>query len=92
MIHHPYGEPMKLSRKNCAFVHAKEGLLYHRCDTNPGSSGSAILTPDFDNPDNTRVVGVHTFGGCNSAQTDFNSGPAMEHLSSLSPAIKALVK
>lgn len=92
MIHHPGGTPMKVSRKNCSFKTEKNGLFYHDCDTNPGSSGSAILVPNYDNPELSRIVAVHTLGGCNSSSTKYNSGPSMKQIVKLSPTIKSMVK
>jgi len=92
MIHHPSATPMKVSLKECAFQRESSGLLEHRCDTESGSSGSAILLPDFEKPENTRVVGVHTLGGCNSSPSSTNSGPSIRYLATLSPLIRSLVK
>jgi len=92
MIHHPMATPMKVSMNNCAFVEEQDGLLSHRCDTESGSSGSALLAPDFDHPENTRIVGVHTLGGCNSSETSFNSGPSMRFLVKLSETLRVHAK
>ena len=92
MIHHPGGKPMTISKENCAFVKEQNGLFYHRCDTNPGSSGSAVLIPDYENPEKSRVVAVHTMGGCNRSESSFNSGPSLRHLVSISPTLKALAE
>lgn len=88
MIHHPGGMPMKASINNCLFEKESEGLLYHSCDTNPGSSGAAIVAPDFDFPEKSRVVGIHAFGGCNSNSTNFNAGPAIRFVSTISKTIQ----
>jgi V8-like Glu-specific endopeptidase len=92
MIHHPSGSPMKVSRKNCSLVEQKSDFISHRCDTQPGSSGAGILVPDFQHPANSRIIGVHTLGGCNQDETDFNSGPAIRHLAETSPLIRSMVK
>ncbi|MCB9254688.1 MAG: trypsin-like peptidase domain-containing protein [Bdellovibrionaceae bacterium] len=92
MIHHPRGVPMRVSLEGCKFKAEEDGLLRHRCDTEPGSSGTGILLPDFENPDNTRVVGVHAFGGCTSAETSTNSGPSIHYLATQSELIRSLVK
>ena len=91
MIHHPGASPMKVSTKDCTFVKESGGLLHHRCDTNPGSSGTGILVPDYENPSESRIVGIHAFGGCSSSSTSTNSGPSIRHLSGLSSQIKALI-
>ena len=92
MIHHPNGSPMRLSLTDCRFVREQDGLLYHSCDTHPGSSGAAIIAPNFEYPERTRIVGVHAFGGCDAAQTNYNSGPAVHYLSTKSNLIQSLVK
>lgn len=92
MIHHPSGTPMKVSSKNCQYKGENDGLMDHRCDTQPGSSGSAIMVPDYQNPEKTRIVGVHTLGGCNEGETAYNSGPSMSHLATISPMLKSLSK
>lgn len=92
MIHHPGGTPMKVSRKNCKFMGESNGLISHSCDTNPGSSGSAVLIPDYDKPENSRVVAVHVLGGCNSSSTNYNKGPSIRHIVTLSPLLKSMVK
>ncbi len=92
MIHHPSGSPMKVSRKNCAFKKESGGFLYHNCDTEPGSSGSAVLLPDYNNPENTRVVAVHTLGGCNSSSTSYNSGPTIANIAKKSALIRSMIK
>ena len=92
MIHHPGGTPMKVSINDCHMVEEKDNFVEHRCDTQPGSSGSAILLPNFEKPQETRVVGVHTLGGCDATPTSYNSGPSMRHLVSISPLLKSLVK
>ncbi len=92
MIHHPGGRPMTVSRDECFFVGQVDGMVHHRCDTEGGSSGSGILVPDFDHPENTRVIGVHTLGGCNSDSSSSNSGPAIRHLIEKSALLKSLLK
>ena len=92
MIHHPQATPMKVSQKNCVLLEEKDNFLMHRCDTQPGSSGSAILLPNYENPTETRVVGVHTLGGCDDTASTSNSGPSMHHLVTISPTLKSLAK
>lgn len=92
MIHHPSGTPMKVSNKNCQVMNLKDGFVEHKCDTQPGSSGSAIFLPDYKNPYKTRIIGVHTLGGCNDAETAYNSGPAMTNLVKISPILKSMCK
>lgn len=92
LVHHPRGKPMQVSLKDCVMKGETEGLLHHTCDSEPGSSGSGILLPDFENPDETRIVGVHAFGGCGSFTADTNSGPSIHQLATKSDLIRSLVK
>lgn len=92
MIHHPKATPMKVSYKNCLLKNEEGDFLSHRCDTQSGSSGSAILLPNFENPEETKVIGVHTLGGCNEDDTSTNSGPSMRHLVEISPTLKSIAK
>lgn len=92
IIHHPQGTPMKVSQTNCSLTEEDSGFLRHSCDTQPGSSGSAILLPNYQKPEETRIVGVHTLGGCNEEETASNSGPSMRHLVEISPTLKSLAK
>ena len=92
MIHHPLASPMKVSQKGCEYQDEKDGLIEHRCDTQPGSSGSGILLPDFAHPENTRIIAIHTLGGCNDSPTSSNSGPSIHHLATISPLIKSMLR
>jgi V8-like Glu-specific endopeptidase len=92
MIHHPRGTPMKVSRKDCIYRGESGGLMEHRCDTEPGSSGAAILAPDYEHPENTSIVGVHTLGGCNNSPGSTNSGPSIRHLAEVSETIQDLLR
>jgi V8-like Glu-specific endopeptidase len=91
IIHHPLGSPMKIS-KECFLYDQTDKYLNHRCDTQPGSSGSAIMDPDYAHPENTRVVGVHTLGGCNASPSSSNAGPSLKHLVTVSPLLKTMAK
>lgn len=92
MIHHPKATPMKVSKTNC-FLKTEEGnFLTHRCDTQPGSSGAAILLPNYENPEASKIVGVHTLGGCSNDDESTNSGPSMRHLVEISPTLRSLAK
>ncbi len=92
MIHHPGGTPMKVSNKNCQFKKENGGLFYHSCDTNPGSSGSSVIIPDYEKPERSRIVAVHTLGGCNSSSSSFNAGPSIRGLVKISPTLKAMAQ
>jgi V8-like Glu-specific endopeptidase len=91
MIHHPSAQPMHVSQKECA-VHKEEGgMLHHRCDTMPGSSGSSILLRDSRTFPSLKIIGVHGYGGCSkSGVTSSNSGPSMNQLIKISPTLKSL--
>lgn len=92
MIHHPGGRPMMVSQEGCKVYSVAGGYVNHRCDTEGGSSGGGILLPDYERPENTRVVGVHTLGGCNESATSYNSGPSIHHLAASSEVLKSLVR
>lgn len=92
MIHHPKATPMKVSYKNCSLKSEEGGFLMHQCDTQSGSSGSAILLPNFETPEQTKIVGVHTLGGCNEEGDSTNSGPSMRHLVEISPTLRSIAK
>lgn len=93
IIHHPSAKPMKVSRKECKATEVdSRGMLRHRCDTEPGSSGSAIMIPDYNDPENSRIVGVHTLGGCSADPKRYNSGPSMQHLVKLSNTLRTMAK
>jgi V8-like Glu-specific endopeptidase len=91
MIHHPSAKPMKISKNECAVYEEKGGMLHHRCDTMPGSSGSSILLRDARTFPSIKIVGVHGYGGCGkSGNTSSNSGPSMNQLVRISPILKAM--
>ncbi len=93
MIHHPKGKPMQVSWDECAVKETKGNMLHHRCDTEPGSSGSGILTQETESQDDVRIVGVHTLGGCKkTGDNSSNSGPSMSHLLTLSSTLSSLAK
>lgn len=91
MIHHPAAKPMKVSKEGCAVYSETGGMLNHRCDTRPGSSGSSILVLDQRTYPALKVVGVHGYGGCfKNGKTSSNSGPSMNQLISLSPILRKM--
>ena len=90
IIHHPGGFPMRVSRKNCSFGGLEGDFFLHVCDTFGGSSGAAILVPDYEHPENTGIIATHTRGGCTVQGTGFNKGPTMAHLISKSPMLQAI--
>ena len=65
IIHHPKGDPQRLTRRNCRLVSSTYAVsangLRHRCDTFAGSSGSLIFSDN--NVENTfMIVGLHNAG------------------------------
>lgn len=76
IYHHPAGLPLRLSRFRCK---AYAGDAYigsefrHRCDTLGGSSGSLVLSTEF------QVVALHHSGGLTGdSGSSFNTATAMD--------------
>jgi len=70
LIHHPLGMPKVMTRFRCfAFkTQNAEGYLRHRCDSQPGSSGSLLFNIS------ANAVGLHHTGGLNKTnQESFNN-------------------
>lgn len=59
VIHHPLGRPQVMTRFRCFATRDQEGgpILRHRCDTQPGSSGSILFDRDM------HPVALHHSGG-----------------------------
>ncbi|WP_323769252.1 serine protease [Antarctobacter sp.] len=59
VIHHPLGRPQVMTRFRCfATAQQEDGaILRHRCDTQPGSSGSILFDREL------RAVALHHSGG-----------------------------
>lgn len=59
VIHHPLGRPKMMTRFRCLSVkkQGKKSELRHRCDTQPGSSGSLLFDAKL------RAVALHFAGG-----------------------------
>ena len=67
IIHHPKGTPKKITRERC-YVHPSpqslsETEVWHRCDTQDGSSGALVFGEDG------KVVGLH-WGGFDPTLSD----------------------
>lgn len=92
LIHHPQARPMTVSREKCEVKDDNAGWLRHGCDSEPGSSGSAILVPDYEKPERTRLAGVHTLGGCTDDPDSYNSGPSIRGLATVSPLLKNMIR
>lgn len=61
MFSHPFGLPLRWSPR-CVLVNAHPPVasrlhMHHRCDTNPGSSGAAVL-----NSENLSIMAIHDGG------------------------------
>lgn len=73
LIHHPGGQPQKLTRAFCRSLPGKAvvaGALRHQCDTLPGSSGALIFAQS-----DHAFVGLHHSGGLVANNpSSFNSG------------------
>ena len=79
LIQHPSGRPKRIEAG--AMRHNVSGqIAYDSLDTQGGSSGSPVLSPDGE------VVGVHTNGGC-SAFSGFNYGVAIDAIRNASSVI-----
>lgn len=80
---HPFKQPLMWSgvceiRKSFAarysnstdtgYLQMSLGLIHHQCDTNPGSSGAAILDAET-----AEVIGIHN-GGVSEGPTGYNYG------------------
>jgi len=62
-------------------------LLHHQVDTEPGNSGSAIVS------ENTQeIIGIHTNGGCLPPNYTYNSGTAFYRNTKLRHAIDRCLK
>jgi len=71
IIHHPGGQPMKISLDGCKAGPKRDvgqGRFLHQCDTGEGSSGSPI----FDKAG--RVVGIHHRGTPDRGSDAYNQG------------------
>ena len=79
LIQHPSGRPKRIEAGE--MLHNVGGqIAYDSLDTQGGSSGSPVLSPDGE------VVGVHTNGGC-SAFSGFNYGVAIDAIRNASSVI-----
>ncbi|WP_089280438.1 trypsin-like serine peptidase [Antarctobacter heliothermus] len=65
VIHHPLGRPQVMTRFRCfATAEQEDGaILRHRCDTQPGSSGSLLFDREL------RPVALHHSGGMTANDT-----------------------
>ena len=83
IIQHPEGGPKQVDAGHMGSV-TTDLLQYGDIDTLGGSSGSGILSPDG------FLVGVHTYGGCDSPQLNTNAGYRMQRIYGSSPTLRSL--
>jgi formylglycine-generating enzyme required for sulfatase activity/V8-like Glu-specific endopeptidase len=89
LIHHPAGQPQRLTRAFCR-AHPTKALdaaeIRHLCDTMPGSSGALVFADD-----DFALVGIHHRGGLAPGDmSSFNRGTDIGALTKLSPVLAAL--
>lgn len=63
LFHHPAGQPMHVTRSNCRIVEVSKVKFSHTCETQPGSSGAAVVGQDG------ALLGMHNAGRILSEQT-----------------------
>jgi hypothetical protein len=88
IVHHPLGQPQSLSRYRCrADTPATVGrTIRHLCNTQPGSSGSPVLSDN----DNT-IVGLHNAGiPVSSSSQKSNAGIRLSSILAKSPLLNSL--
>lgn len=79
IVHHPAGQPKRLTRYQCGAKDPRardRSLVHHTCETLPGSSGALLL-------DSSSLVafGLHHSGGLTPNDTSsFNIATSMSHL------------
>lgn len=84
IIQHPSGNPKMVDIGHKKGLRA-EYMTYGDIDTEPGSSGSAVLDQDG------FIVGVHTNGGCNLTSGE-NSAVLMTEIAKVSETIQKLIQ
>jgi V8-like Glu-specific endopeptidase len=87
VIHHPFAQPMKISRQSCQATDTPidHDYFHHVCDTDEGSSGAPVLDTEF------RLIGIHTAGGKSQRPGTFNIGLLLSKIAAVSPEVsKAL--
>lgn len=87
ILHHPGEGSMVLTRFECQTFNPAidNGLLFHTCDTSPGSSGAPIFNLE------SKIVGFHQRGGRTNDPATYNSGvtfgTALSRLAKLTTSI-----
>ncbi|MEZ4606344.1 MAG: PEGA domain-containing protein [Deinococcales bacterium] len=91
IVHHPNGAPKALTRERC-YMHPSWDLIsatevWHRCDTQGGSSGSLVFTEDG------YVVGIHWGGYDNTLppESRYNVAKKFTAIIARSPFLQRLV-
>ncbi len=86
IIHHPLGGSKKVTRFDCRRAASTDSARFlHSCDTQPGSSGSPVLSDD-----DLALVALHYAGHPDKA-TKLNFAIPMEALVDRSPILKSLL-
>jgi V8-like Glu-specific endopeptidase len=93
IYHYPYGQPETITRYKCAAAEQATDapntppigpeILKHTCDTQPGSSGGAILNESF------QIVAIHVADGRSEKSGSFNEGLLISRIIKVSPTLKA---
>lgn len=85
LIHHPLGMPKVMTRFRCFAFKSQgtDGYLRHRCDSQPGSSGSLLFNIT------SNAVGLHHSGGLTKTNTEsFNSSTQIATIIARSNVVK----
>lgn len=91
VVQHPQGLPQLIAKGKCAAVSQnaiRNGgkRLFHRCDTDAGSSGAPVFMPRFDGP--PLMVALHH----SAPSKDANAAITMRHLLEISPTLAGLYR
>jgi len=90
LVHHPAGRPKHVTRGNCRAgrpTPSRDGELYHKCDTLPGSSGAPIFSADTD-----KVLALHYAGAPGPAPGRYNYGKLVGWLRQSSVEVAAVAE
>jgi formylglycine-generating enzyme required for sulfatase activity len=89
VVHHPAGRPKHITRGNCRAgkVPVRDGQLFHKCDTLPGSSGAPIFSADSD-----EALALHYAGAPGPGPDRYNYGNLVASLGQSSRQISAVLE